>query len=185
LSVALEFFSFVFLGNSWLVSSPSALLFAGPRVFGLRSLRRFFIGEFPSSALRHHLSVFHSSCRIHLCPLSTLEATGQCTSLELPGPSAFPDPCTLLFTSPLKRRPVDSFALPTGSPAPRVWLPSQRPSVHSPSEASFSSQRSRASPSRALLLFHGRCGLSTSSLRSCASLKNLSAFNRRFSGFLP
>jgi len=72
-------------------------------------------------------------------------------SPELSRPSAFPDPEALLLTLPPVRRPI-SFSLPTESHAPRVWLPSLRPSPLRPSEASFSSQHSWASPFEAFLL---------------------------------
>ena len=45
--------------------------------------------------------------------------------LELPGPSAFPDPVTLFFTPPSVKRLADVAVSPR-SPVLRVWLPSRR-----------------------------------------------------------
>lgn len=54
-----------------------------------------------------------------------------------------------------------------------------------PVKASFSSRRSWVSPFRAFLPAGNRKTLSDPSLRSCVSLENLSAFYRRFNGFIP
>jgi len=80
-------------------------------------------------------------------------------SPELSRPSAFPDPEALLFTLPPVKRPI-GFSLPTGSLALRVWLPSLRTSPQRPSEASFSSQHSWASPFEAFLLDRDRLKVS-------------------------
>jgi hypothetical protein len=83
-----------------------------------------------------------------------------------------------------KKRPGSVTLLPE-SPALRVWLPSQRSKQPEPLKASFSPQRSWASPFRALFLSRDRVTLSDQSFRSCASLQNLPASYRRFNGFVP
>jgi hypothetical protein len=52
------------------------------------------------------------------------------TSLCAFGPTTFTDPGTPLFT-PFRGRPT-GFTLPAGGPAPRVWLPFQRPQFPDP-----------------------------------------------------
>jgi hypothetical protein len=89
------------------------------------------------------------------------------------------------FPRPLPKPRPESLASLPGSPALRVWLPSRRPQPAEPSEASFSPQHPWASPSRAFLLPGDRSRVSPRTLRSCASLQNLSALHRRSSGFLP
>jgi len=88
------------------------------------------------------------------------------------------------FFAPFRRRPT-GFTVPAGGPAPRVWLPFQRRSVSRPLEASFSPQRSRASPFRAFLRPGDRKPVSRFPLRSRAFPQNPSALCRRLSGFLP
>jgi hypothetical protein len=88
------------------------------------------------------------------------------------------------FLAPFRRRPT-SFTLPAGGPALRVWLPFQRRSASKPSGASFSPQRSRASPFRAFLRLGDRKPVSRSPLRSRAFPQNPSALCRRLSGLLP
>ena len=81
-------------------------------------------------------------------------------------------------------RPI-GFTLPTGSPVLRVWLPSQRCQLSRPSEASFSSPRSWASPFRAFLLFGDRKPISELPSAPALSCKTCSALHPRSSGFLP
>jgi len=88
------------------------------------------------------------------------------------------------FFTFFRRRPA-GFTFPTGGPAPRVWLPFQRPQVPQPLETSFSPQRSWASLFRAFL----RCGdqepVSRPFLRPRAFPQNRSALYRRLGGFIP
>lgn len=90
----------------------------------------------------------------------------------------FPDPFSRLSASgkvpPLPEVPPAGFGYPLDG------LKSLKPS-----EASFSPQRSWASPFKAFLLHKGREALSNPSLRSHASPQNLAASSRRLSGFLP
>jgi hypothetical protein len=75
---------------------------------------------------------------------------------------------------PLSRASANRATIPR-SPTLRVWLPSRRCQLHSPSEASLSSQHSGASPFRAFLHIGNQDHVSTTSLRSRAFLPNLSA----------
>jgi len=106
------------------------------------------------------------------------------TSLELLDPSAFTDPGALLSHLRIRRR-LNSFALPFRSPILRVWLPSRWTQRPEPLKASFSSQRSWASPFRAFLLSSDHVAVSSNPLRSCTFLPNLPAWYRCSSGFLP
>jgi hypothetical protein len=85
----------------------------------------------------------------------------------------------------LTKKRLGSVALLPKSPARRVWLPSRRSQQLEPLKASFSPQRSWASPYRALFLSRDRKTLSSRSFRSCAFLQNLPALYRRFNGFIP
>jgi hypothetical protein len=156
------------------------------RVFSLEVHRRFRIliaGSFlsctstPPQRLNFlraaHLPVSHADHE----PLSVS------TSLCAFGPTAYADPETPFFAF-FRRRPP-GFTLPAGGPAPRVWLPFQRPSVSKPWEVSFNSQRSWASPFRAFLRPGDREAISRSPLRPRALLQNLSALYRRLGGLLP
>jgi hypothetical protein len=90
------------------------------------------------------------------------------------------------FFSPfLAKKRLGSVALLPKSPVLRVWLPSRRRQRLKPLKASFSSQRSWASPYKAFFLFRDRMTLSNHPFRSYASLQNLPALYRRFNGFLP
>lgn len=78
------------------------------------------------------------------------------------------------FSRPLGSRP-GSFASDPGSPARRVWLPSQR-CKHLPSLRNFLPQRSWASLFKAFLHLPGRIRVSPYPLRSGALPKNLPGF---------
>jgi len=84
----------------------------------------------------------------------------------------------------LKPRPI-GLASPTGSPVPRVWLPSRRRQLTKPLKASFSPQRSRACPFRAFLLSGDRGSVSPSTSAPALPCKTTTASHRRSSGFLP
>jgi hypothetical protein len=86
-------------------------------------------------------------------------------------PSAFPVPAALLCT-PLRKRP-DCVALHSESPVPRVWLPFQRCQLTQTLEASFSLQRSWASPFEAFLQRRDRVCCFQHLFRSGAFLTNL------------
>jgi hypothetical protein len=81
-------------------------------------------------------------------------------------------------------RPI-GVTLPTGSPALRVWLPSQRCQLSRPSEASFSSPRSWAYPFRAFLQLGDPKTVSSLCSAPALSRKTCSALHRRSSGLIP
>jgi len=105
------------------------------------------------------------------------------SSLELLCPSAFSGLRTLLFI------PLGTFQKPCpspGKPPPqglatlsRIFL------VLQPTEASFNSPRSWASPLEALLLHSDRKDVSLSPLRSCAFPQNLPGFESALQRFSP
>jgi len=76
------------------------------------------------------------------------------------------------FALSVARKRLEYIAQYPKSPALRVWLPSLRCQLPQTLETSFSSQRSWASPFKALLLSHDRFTLSDQSLRSCALPQN-------------
>jgi hypothetical protein len=99
-------------------------------------------------------------------PSSTLLGPGlPSTSLELPHPSAFPDEAALLLapSSPKKRL---AWCPPNrGVPPPGFGYPLDGVRSPHPAGASFSSQRSWASPSKAFLLHDDQSSVSQEPLR--------------------
>lgn len=173
------------LGCTWLTSSPSVLrLSRDPRVFssGLPPI----LARIEVRPLLHFdatLAPRPSARRPHaLWPSSTEVAWHRSSLPERLDPSAFPDESALLFTSEEASRMSASHSR---SPAPRVWLPSRRCQPLPSLEASFSSQRSWASPFEAFLLPDGRKSVSTLPLRSDASLSNLVGLTPAFQRLAP
>jgi hypothetical protein len=78
-----------------------------------------------------------------------------------------------------------NLATSLGSSTLRVWLPSRCLQPSQPLEASFSSQRSWASPSRAFLLPDDRSWVSPEPSAPALPCETSSASHRRSSGFLP
>jgi hypothetical protein len=76
------------------------------------------------------------------------------------------------FSLSVARKRLEYNAQYPKSPTLRVWLPSLWCQLPQTLETSFSSQRSWASPFKALLLSHDRFTLSDQSLRSCALPQN-------------
>jgi len=174
------------LEGLWLAFSPSVLGF--PRTLGFSASELPDDSEFSSSwAPLLHFDAASASCFPRAAHLLASHADHEplsaSTSLCAFGPTAFADPGTP-FLAPFRGRPT-GFTLPAGGPARRVWLPFQRCSVPKPSEASFSPQRSRASPFRAFLRPGDRKPVSRFPLRSRAFPQNPSALCRRLSGFVP
>jgi len=157
-----------------------------PRVFGFEAPRRFrilIVGRLlsctstPPQRLSSHAPPFYSR------PMPTMSRSRKAPRYVHPALQHLRFRGTPLF-APFRRRPT-GFTLPAGGPAPRVWLPFQRPSVPRPLEASFSPQRSWASPFRALLRCRDREPVSRPPLRPRAFPQNRSALYRRLGGFDP
>jgi hypothetical protein len=146
-----------------------------PRPLG--SFRPGSLGTLPvpsssSLVLRRHPSVFAlRSLLLPSPPSSTQERIDTSTLLERLDPSASPDTTTLLLT-PLREAPR-TLSSRSRSPTLRVWLPSRWCQPALPLEASFSSQRSWASPSRAFLHLRDQPKVSLRSLRPRTSYENL------------
>jgi len=129
--------------------------------------------------------------RLHLKRSAFLRASyvdrkprSKSTSLRLSGPTAYPEP-GILFFAPLSRPRPEDFALPTGSHALGFGYPHSVSLIPSPLEASFSLQRSWASPFRAFLLPGDRGRVSPSLSAPALFHKTPSALYRRFSGLIP
>jgi hypothetical protein len=115
--------------------------------------------SFASRVLLRHSSVFHSKSQPN--PRAECRHTSHesSTSLELLGPTAYPDRMTLYSRFIVKQR-LRNVALSLKSPALRVWLPSLRCQPIKSLGDCFNSQRSWASPCEALILFIGRMDFS-------------------------
>jgi len=105
-------------------------------------------------------------------------------SRELFGPSAFVRCRGPSFHTSYDVR-LERIAYLSRSPAPRVWLPSQRCPLTTPSDVSFNTRRSWASPFRAFLLSRDPILLSKNRSAPALPYKTRSALYRRSSGFLP
>jgi len=175
------------LEGLWLASSPSVLGF--PRTLGssaFRAPRRFrilIVGRLLSctSTPPQRLSSRASPSYSRLMP--TMIRSRKAPRYVHPALQHLRIRRTPLF-APFRRRST-GFTLPAEGPAPRVWLPFQRPQVPRPLEASFSPQRSWASPFRAFLRCRDRKPVSRSPLRPRAFPQNRSALYRRLGGLLP
>jgi hypothetical protein len=138
-----------------------------------------------SPALQRHLSVFPGrSPPPYQRPRPTLSRLREAPRLSFPALQHVRIPWPFFALHRLMQRPA-GFASPTGSPVPRVWLPSRRRQLTEPSEASFSSQRSWASPSRAFLLLGDQQRVSPPPSAPALPCETYSASHRRSSGFLP
>jgi hypothetical protein len=159
-----------------------------PRVFGPSSRRAIQVNAPPgcsSPALQRHLSV--SPLRSPLpCrrPRETRDRPRKAPRRSFVTLQRIRVSRPFFSRLRLKSCPV-GLARPTGSPALRVWLPSRRRQLATPLEASFSPQRSWASPFRAFLLPHGRSRVSPRSAALALSRETLTTSHRRSSGFLP
>jgi hypothetical protein len=141
-----------------------------------------------ASPLRH-FNATSASCPIHspspyqrLMP--TMSRFQKTPRFGFPALQHFQVSTPFFSRNRLIPRPI-GFTLPTGSPALRVWLPSQRCQLSRPSEASFRSPRSWASPFRAFLLFGDPTPVSGPCSAPALPCKTCSALHRRSSGFLP
>jgi hypothetical protein len=143
------------LGWAWLPSSPSGLPSGGPA--GLQPGGCFEPFTDSKTPLLRFDSTSAFSTLAHRSDLPAFVdfSRRRSTSRELFCPSACPGRSALLRDWVTPDVP-ETFALPPKSPALRVWLPSRRCQLDPPWEASFSSQRSWASPFKALLLPRGR-----------------------------